>query len=283
MCGVNRIAKLTNLENGGGKKRMGKKRNKQMVKESRNQSKVERGCRQNVQAEKFQEARRNSIVPLTAKNENQKLALRAFTEKQLVGLFGSSGVGKTELAVWYACSQWTKGEIDNIVITRPYQHLGADYGATKGNDAEKLLPFCMSMLMKMKRYLGVGVLKNNFKLDGFEELFSDADGIQIVPVEKIQGMSFNERTIIIGDEVQNMSIPQIKAVTTRAEEGCQIILCGDDKQTALKGKNGLVYLAEKLEQHPHELASIVRFTPEDSCRTGITAHLTKVFEEDGNW
>lgn len=258
------------------------KRNKQKVVEERWENKYEKGkC--NVQNEKFQEERRHSIIPLTAKNDNQKKALQMFQTKQLVGLFGSSGVGKTELAVWWACKLWLENKIDNIIITRPYKHLGADYGATKGNDAEKLLPFCISMLMKMKRYLGVGILRNNFKLDGFEDLFSDADGIQIVPVEKIQGMSFNERTVIICDELQNTTIAQVKAVTTRLEEGCQLLLCGDDRQTALKGKNGLTYLVEKLDQHPHYLAGYVRFTPEDSCREGITAHLTKVFEEDGNW
>lgn len=261
---------------------MSNKRNRQKVQDRRNERK-ENSSKQEVQAQKFQEERKAKVLPLTAKNDNQKLALNLLKEKQLLGLFGSSGVGKTELAVWWACKKWLEGDIDNIVITRPYQHLGADYGATKGNDAEKLLPFCMSMLMKMKRYLGVGILRNNFKLDGFEELFSTADGIQIVPVEKIQGMSFDARTIIIADELQNTSIAQVKAVTTRAEEGCQIILCGDDKQTAIRGKNGLTYLSEKLEEHPHELAGIVRFTPEDSCRHGITAHLTRIFEEDGNW
>jgi len=236
-----------------------------------------------VVKEKFQEDRVKSIIPLTAKSENQKIALNMFKEKQLIGLFGSSGVGKTELAVWWACKRWLEGSVDNIVITRPYKHLGADYGATKGNDAEKLLPFCMSMLMKIKKYLGVGILRNNFKLDGFDELFADADGIQIVPVEKIQGMSFNEKTIIICDEFQSCTIAQAKAVTTRLEFGCQLLLCGDNLQSALKEKNGLEYLSEKLEEHPHELAGIVRFTPKDSCREGITAHLTRVFEEDGNW
>lgn len=258
------------------------KRNKDKCMSSK-QEKRENSSRLETQAEKYQAIRKRSIEPLIPKNLNQKITLSLLGQKQLIGLFGSSGTGKTEIAVWYACSRWLNGDIDNIIITRPYQHLGADYGATKGNDAEKLLPFCMSMLMKMKKRLGVGIMRNNFKIDSFDEIFSEADGIQIVPVEKIQGMSFNERTIIIGDEIQNTSVAQIKALTTRAEEGCQIILCGDDKQTALKGVNGLTYLCEKLEQYPHELAAVVRFTPEDCCRTGITAHLTNIFEKDGNW
>lgn len=242
-----------------------------------------KASRNEAKADKHKVANKKKVIPLHPKNDRQAQALRDAADKQLLALIGSSGTGKTEIAVWWACKRWLEGDIDNIVITRPYKHLGADYGATKGNDAEKLLVFCMSMLMKIKRYLGADVLKSNFKLDSFEDLFADVSGIQIVPVEKIQGMSFDERTIIIGDEVQNMLIPQVKALTTRSEEGCQIIICGDTTQSALKGVNGLQYLCDKLEDHPHKLASIVRFLPEDCCRYGISAHLTKIFEEDGQW
>ena len=142
-----------------------KGRGKDQVRED----KVNQGIREIK--EKFMEQRK--IIPLQAKTDNQRLALKAFTEHQCVILTNHSGVGKSELMTWWACKQWLEGSVDNIIITRPYKHIGADYGATKGNDAEKLLPFCMSMLMKMKKYLGVGIMKNNFKLDGFESFFSD--------------------------------------------------------------------------------------------------------------
>lgn len=229
--------------------------------------------------DKFLEERK--IKPLEAKNDRQRQALRAFTSKQCVALSGSSGVGKTELATWWACKLFLEGKIDNIVITRPYQHLGNDYGATKGNDAEKLLPFCMSILMKMKKYLGVGILKNKFKMDGFESFFTDVSGIQIVAVEKIQGLSFNDRTIIIADECQNMTVPQVKALTTRAEEGCQILMCGDPMQTALSGTNGLVFFEEVIEKYPTDLVEIINFKQEDVVRGGLTGHLVKAYEAMG--
>jgi phosphate starvation-inducible PhoH-like protein len=229
--------------------------------------------------EKFVEQRK--IKPLEAKNDRQRQALRSFTSKQLVVLTGSAGVGKTELATWWACKLWLEGRVDNIIITRPYQHLGNDFGATKGNDAEKLLPFCMSILMKIKKYLGVGILKNNFKLDGFEAFFAEASGIQIVAAEKIQGLSFDNRTIIIADECQNLTVPQVKALTTRAEEGCQIIMCGDPMQTALSAKNGLVFFQEVIEQFPTDMVEIVHFLKEDVVRGGLTGHLVKAYESIG--
>lgn len=258
------------------------KRNRQAVQDRRNEKKSNKE-RQEVQPQKFQEKRKASVIPLTAQNENQKITLKAFTQKQLVGQFGSAGVGKTELMCWWAAKQWLEGNIDNIVITRPHQHLGNDYGAVKGNDAEKLLPFCMSMLNKLKKYLGVGILRNNFKLDGFDDLFADASGIQIVPVEKIQGLSYNDRTIILADEVQNMTIAQVKALATRPEEGCQLLLAGDNTQSALNCKNGLTYLEDCLLRDPHEDAEIIHYNPEDNCRKGIAGHLTRVFEKQGQW
>jgi phosphate starvation-inducible PhoH-like protein len=230
--------------------------------------------------EKFLEQRK--ILPLQAKTENQRLALKAFTEHQCVILTNHAGVGKTELMCWWAAKQWLEGHVDNIVITRPYKHIGADFGATKGNDAEKLLPFCMSMLMKLKKYLGVGILKNNFKLDGFESFFTESSGIQIVAAEKIQGLSFSERTIILADEMQNMSVPQMKALMTRAEEGCQLLLSGDPQQTAISGKNGLEFITELLEKYPTDYVKIIRFTKEDVVRGGLAGHLVRAFEQMGD-
>lgn len=227
---------------------------------------------------KFVEERQSRVVPLAAKTESQKKALKAFTEKQLVILSGSAGVGKTELACWWASKLFLEGKVDNIVITRPHQHLGNDYGAVTGNDTLKLLPFCMSMLMKFKKYLGIGVLKNNFRMEVSEGLFEEVSGISIVPVEKIQGLSFNSKTIIIADEIQNTTLQQMKALVTRSEEGALLIACGDKVQSAIRGINGLEMLEKMIEKHPHKDIEVVRFTPKDNCRSGVAGHLANIFE-----
>jgi phosphate starvation-inducible PhoH-like protein len=229
------------------------------------------------------EERAAKVVPLQAKSEAQKKALNAFTEKQLVILSGSAGSGKSELMCWWASKLWLENKIENIVICRPHQSLGNDYGAVTGNDTQKLLPFCMSMMMKFKKYLGYGILKNNFRMDVTEGLFQEAAGISIVPIEKIQGLSFNHKTIILADELQNATSAQIKALVTRSEEGCQLICAGDNLQSALSGKNGLYTLEKALELHPHEDAEIIKFTPQDNCRSGISGHLANIFESQGKW
>ena len=140
------------------------KQNRQKVMDNKALKKEMQGGR--VIKEKFQEEKQRKIPPLVAQNGNQKLTLKAFAEKQLVVQSGSAGVGKTELACWWASKQWLSGNVENIIITRPHKHLGDDYGAVKGNDAEKLLPFVMPIIMKLKRYLGTSILKNNFRMAG---------------------------------------------------------------------------------------------------------------------
>lgn len=260
-------------------------KNRLAQQQAKSQKRNMKGSRNTDVPEKFQKERTMRIIPLTAKNDRQKQTLNYFNTKTLVVAAGYAGTGKTELACWWASKLWLEGKINNIVITRPYKHLGGDYGATKGNDAEKLLPFCMSMLQKFKKYLGANILANNFKMDGFENLFAEADGIQIVPIEKIQGMSFGQGTVIIADEIQNASVDQAKALFTRIEEGCQVLVCGDPKQTAIGNKNGLNFLLNLVEKYPHEGVGVVHYLKEDNCRDDIVGHFVKAFDEmgDGNW
>lgn len=260
------------------------KRTQRAVQQERQSKKEQRGGRPEKK-ESFQAEREARVVALSAKNQPQKEALAAFIEKQLIVLSGSAGTGKTEVMSWWASKLWLEGKIDTIVICRPNKALGTDPGAVPGNDVEKLLPYCMSMLMKFKKYLGIGILQNNFRKEVQESLFQEASGIMIVPIEKIQGLSFGAKTIILADELQNALPEQIKALVTRAEEGCQLICAGDVTQSAFKNPkdNGLRKLEEALEEHPHEDAIVVKFGPEHNCRSGISGHLTSIFESQGAW
>lgn len=262
---------------------MGSKRTQQAVKQVRQESKQQQGGRP-PKKESFQAEREAKVIALSAKSAPQKAALAAFIENQMIVLSGSAGTGKTELMAWWASKQWLEGKIDNIVICRPHQSLGNDYGAVTGNDTQKLLPFCMSMLTKFKKYLGIGILQNNFRYEVQEGLFQEASGIQIVPIEKIQGLSFGPRTIILADELQNAYPAQIKALVTRMEEGCQLICAGDITQSALKpADNGLKKLEEALAANPHGDAVVIKFAPEHNCRSGISGHLAQIFESQGAW
>lgn len=256
--------------------------NRQRVKDRRNRKKIN-ATRQEAQAQKHQEERVRSIQPLSAKNDNQKIALHNLHTKQLNLLLGSAGTGKTELMCWYAAKLWKEGKVDTIIITRPNKSLGADPGAVPGGDTMKILAYVMSMLFKFKKYLGVGVLKNNLKMETVDLLFAEKSGIFVFPTEKLQGMSFDNRTIVLADEVQSCSVAQVKSLVTRMEEGARLIISGDPTQSALKGENGLEYLINLTKKNLHGDVGMVTFKPEDCCREGISAHYTNLFEKEGKW
>lgn len=232
-----------------------------------------------VISQKFKEERVQRVIPLEAKNYNQKLALSSFVERQLVVLTGSAGVGKSELMCWWASKLWLEGAIDNIIITRPNEGLGRDSGAVPGSDSEKLLQYCLSMLTKFRKYLGPGILKANLRMNDMDALFNDKRGIQIVPLGKVQGRSFDSNTIVLGDEMQNSDIAQMKALTTRCEEGCQIIIAGDPRQSCKRGPNGLAFLEDTLLKYPTEYADIIQFTDLDVERGGLASHMVKAFDK----
>lgn len=258
------------------------KRNQQQVVEDR-WAKKSGKTRQEVQPQKFQEERTAKVIPLVAKNDNQKLALKAFTEKQCIVLSGSSGAGKTTLAVWWACAQFLKGNIDNIVFTRGEKGLGAT-PPVPGNDTEKMLTLCLPMLLKAKEFVGTGILRNNLCMQDTDFLFGEVKGFTVFPMAKMGGMSFTSRTIVICDEAQASEVPQIKALATRPEGGCQVIICGDTTQSPVKGReNGLSYLERKMLEFPYDDSVVIKFTPDDCCREGWTQHISAVFEEDGVW
>lgn len=256
-----------------------RKRNRRNKIDNREQ-KVLSGEKQNLEV---RERKEKTIKPLTAKNERQKQALRDLELKQMVVLSGSAGSGKTEVACWYAAKEWLKGDIDNIIITRPNISMGGDNAPIPGNDFQKILPYTMSMLMKFKKYLGAGILKNNLRQEMQDTLFNDVSGIQVYSLEKLNGLSFDNRTLVIADEIQSCTVAQMKSLLTRMEKGSKLVLCGDPVQSAIGSKNGLNFLLRTLKNNPHEDISVISFKPEDCCREGISAHFTAIFEGQGEW
>lgn len=233
--------------------------------------------------DKFIEERVNRVPPLSPKNERQRAALSMLDKKQMMVLAGASGSGKTEISCWYASKLWIAGDIDNIIITRPNKSMNGDDAAIPGNDFQKTLPYTMAMLMKFKKYLGAGTLKNNLRQDMEEVLFHNVSGIQVYSMEKLNGLSFDHKTLIICDESQSSTVGQMKSLLTRCERGCRLFVCGDLLQSAIGENNGLRYLLDTLKVHPNNDIGVVEFEPEDCCREGISAFFTKIFEEEGEW
>ena len=244
------------------------KRNKQKVVEERWMKKEKE-----VQKEsKFLEARK--IPPLEAASGTQKVYLKSLTENQITVASGHSGAGKSYVASYEAARLLLAKEISHIIVTRPYAHLGKDYGATPGSDFEKLEPFCRPMLDVLKKNLG----------EGHYNYCIDKKIIEVAPLEKIQGRSFDEPCAIICDETQNASKPQVMSLVTRlGEDVAFLAMCGDPRQSINREENALDWITDFFERHAIPGVGIVHFTENDCVRSGIVRSILIAFEKDGGF
>lgn len=245
------------------------KRNQAQIVQDRWEKKAETG---QVIAEKFKEIR--AVPPLQAKTNAQKQYLKFLKECKISLAVGHAGCGKSYCASYYAAQLLNAGEIEKIVITRPYAHLGTDYGATPGNDFEKLLPFCRPALDTIKGVIGEG----NFN-------YCIAKGIiEIAPLEKIQGRSFDEDCVVIADEIQCASKAQVLSLVTRLGEGVKFLaICGDPRQAIKQGENALDWITAFFQRNNIEGVGITNFTEEDCVRSGIVRDILIAFEREGGF
>lgn len=222
--------------------------------------------------ETFQIERELKAQPIVAKTVNQKLFLKACATETIVVGRGASGVGKTYLAASVAANKLLKGEIENIVLVRPYVQMGRSSGFWPGSIEDRLEPYFAPMLNVLKDRLGTSHFNNLYKKH-----------ILIQPLEAVRGMDF-KNTLLIGDEIQNASRTEMRCLLTRISEGSQFILIGDDRQADIRpSDSGLLYLVDLFNKHFERLegTTVIEFTAEDVVRHGLVAEFVKIFDAEG--
>ena len=224
--------------------------------------------RKRSQNPKFQDERDNKAQPIVAKTSGQRIYLKALQSKILVVPTGSAGTGKTFIAAAHAANRLIKGEVESVVLTRPYVSMGRSSGLFPGTVYEKLEPYLKPILNVLKARLGDNDYDSRVR----------AQRIVIQAMEAIRGMSF-ENCVLIIDEAQNTTPEEMKSIVTRIGENCQVILCGDPAQTDIKGQNGLDFICNIIRKHSIEEAQVIEFYPEDVVRSGITRRFVQIFDK----
>jgi phosphate starvation-inducible protein PhoH len=111
-----------------------------------------------------------------------------------------------------------------------------------------------------------------------KDLFNRGDAYDILKQKKIinfittsfiRGTTINDSVIIV-DEVENMTFHEIDSVITRVGKNCRIIFCGDFRQSDLaksEDRNGLLKfmdIVDKLRNFAY-----VEFGKDDIVRSGL--------------
>lgn len=218
--------------------------------------------------EKFQDQRQSMIVNVVAKNDAQKQFLQALRDNQIVIANGSAGTGKTYIAATHAANAYLRNPSLTIYMARPYVTMGRSAGLLPGTLEEKMAPFLAPL---------VSVLKNQL---GDKYIADFGKNIHIQLIEAIRGTDLQDSILLI-DEAQNLTIPEIKSIVTRLGENSQIIFTGDSYQSDLKeGESGLDWLCDMIDKYDIKGADFVEFLPDDIVRSGLVKRFVQIFDKE---
>ncbi len=108
--------------------------------------------------------------------------------------------------------------------------------------------------------------------------YMENDIIEIVPLAYMRGRTLNQSVIIL-DEGQNTTVPQMKMFLTRMGTGSKIIVTGDVTQVDLprQTRSGLIDVVQRLRNV--ERIAIVHLDENDIVRNPLVQQILRAYEE----
>ena len=211
-------------------------------------------------------------VNILPKTENQKKLVYAITNNEITIASGLPGTGKTFLACAEALKliKDTKTPYQKIILVKSVTTLkDEEIGFLKGTMEEKMEPFMDSFLDNFHKIIGES---NTTKLrnSGF---------IQIKPIAYVRGRSIDKSVIII-DEAQNVSLDNMRTLMTRIGENSKLIILGDVKQKDIRNKkeSSLEVVIEKFKDK-NGFGTVELRNEEDIVRNPIIKVIEDIFDE----
>lgn len=166
-------------------------------------------------------------------NDEQKEVKRLILDNQIVVITGKAGCGKSLVSAQCALDFLFKKQCDQILVTRATIEVGNSLGFLPGGLNEKFDPYLEAFKENlMKCYDKVKV----------EQLITDKK-VLALPVQFIRGKTIDD--VLIVEEAQNLTKPQMLAILTRLGKTGKMIINGDNEQKDIKDDyNGLSYVIE---------------------------------------
>ena len=160
------------------------------------------------------------IEPLTA---NQRTAFEAYDQGKNLMLHGIAGTGKSFISMYLALNEVTNNldsPYDRVIIVRSVVPT-RDMGFLPGNSKEKAKVYEAPYYAICTELFGRG--------DAYE-ILKNKGTVDFISTSFIRGITLNN-TIIIVDEIANMTLHELDSVITRVGRNCRIIFSGDFRQS----------------------------------------------------
>ena len=179
---------------------------------------------------------------------------------------GPAGTGKTFLAVDLAVEQFSRGEVEKILLVRPAVEAGEKLGFLPGDLSQKVDPYLRPLYDAL------------FQMMGYKETdqLIERNIIEVVPLAFMRGRTLNNSFIIL-DESQNATVEQMKMFLTRFGFGSKVVVTGDITQIDLPKNtpSGLVHCLRVLKSV--EDIGLVEFETKDVVRHGLVQKIVEAY------
>jgi phosphate starvation-inducible PhoH-like protein len=208
----------------------------------------------------------NKVV--RARTDGQARYLACLRDKELVFCVGPAGTGKTYLAVAMAVGELRKGRIKKIVLVRPAVEAGEHLGFLPGDLEAKINPYLRPLLDALHDLMDYDQIRR----------YMGNDLIEIAPLAYMRGRTLNDAVIIL-DEGQNATVPQMKMFLTRMGQNARIVVTGDTSQVDLPPAtvSGLADAVERLRDVPG--IGVVTLDRSDIVRHPLVQAIVNAYEE----
>lgn len=218
-------------------------------------SKKRRRQQENKQQQKGLTLRK--IVPKTS---SQQEVFEAFDDDKHLLLHGMAGTGKTFLAMYLGLKDVLENySYNNVTIIRSTVPV-REMGFLPGKEKEKFEPYEVPYR---------SICSELFNRGDAYDILKYKDTIRFESTAFTRGRTFINSLIIV-DEINNLSFQELDTVMTRLGQGSRIIFCGDYRQTDFvldrdkKGLQKFIKILDCLTEFEH-----VEFFREDIVRSSI--------------
>ncbi|GIW79215.1 MAG: phosphate starvation protein PhoH [Gemmatales bacterium] len=210
----------------------------------------------------------DGVKNVRPRTDGQGRYLQAMLQHDLTFCIGPAGTGKTFLAVAVAVSLLRQGQVKRIVLVRPAVEAGERLGFLPGDIVAKVNPYLRPLFDALNDLLEPEQVKR----------YMDNDVIEVVPLAFMRGRTLNHAVIIL-DEGQNATIPQMKMFLTRMGSGSKIIVTGDITQVDLPKHmhSGLIDAIHRFRNFRG--IAIVYLDEQDIVRHPLVQEIVQAYEE----